>query len=163
MNESDWQRYSVAQGVLVHNNKVLLVANDYGAGGILWSLPGGRLEPGESHLTAIMREFKEETGLDIIPQEFIYSQDSISQKVKRQFITLVFRVELANSEIEPMPVWDNDVAVKEVRFVSFEEAASLLKRTMGEALLHYLNYGAEKMPRRYWHYPEYLAEDIDER
>ncbi len=31
----------------------------------LWGLPGGRIEPGESVITAALREVKEETGFDV--------------------------------------------------------------------------------------------------
>jgi ADP-ribose pyrophosphatase YjhB (NUDIX family) len=40
-------------------------ANDPGRG--LWSLPGGRVEPGEDDAAALVREMREETGLDVEP------------------------------------------------------------------------------------------------
>ncbi|WP_026360288.1 NUDIX hydrolase [Amycolatopsis nigrescens] len=40
-------------------------ANDPGRG--LWSLPGGRVEEGESDIEAVIREMAEETGLIVIP------------------------------------------------------------------------------------------------
>ncbi|GAB3154761.1 NUDIX domain-containing protein [Amycolatopsis stemonae] len=47
--------------------RLLLIrrANDPGSG--QWSLPGGRVEPGESDEQAVIRELREETGLDVIP------------------------------------------------------------------------------------------------
>jgi 8-oxo-dGTP diphosphatase len=47
--------------------RLLLIrrANDPGSG--QWSLPGGRVEPGESDKAAVVRELREETGLDVIP------------------------------------------------------------------------------------------------
>ena len=39
--------------------------NEPGAG--LWSLPGGRIEPGETDAHAVIREVKEETGLIVVP------------------------------------------------------------------------------------------------
>jgi mutator protein MutT len=38
--------------------------NEPGAG--LWSLPGGRIEPGESDEQAVVREVREETGLSVL-------------------------------------------------------------------------------------------------
>lgn len=45
--------------------RLLLVrrANEPGRG--LWSLPGGRVEPGESDAVAVVRELREETGLSV--------------------------------------------------------------------------------------------------
>lgn len=51
--------------------RLLLVrrANDPGRG--RWSLPGGRVEPGEDDPTALVREMAEETGLVVEPGELV--------------------------------------------------------------------------------------------
>ena len=54
-------------GAVVHDaaGRLLLVrrANEPGRG--QWSLPGGRVEPGESDASAVARELREETGLEV--------------------------------------------------------------------------------------------------
>ena len=42
---------------------MILRGHDPGLG--LWSIPGGRIEPGETPEHAVVREVKEETGLDV--------------------------------------------------------------------------------------------------
>ncbi|HET6706834.1 NUDIX hydrolase [Amycolatopsis sp.] len=53
--------------------RLLLIrrANDPGSG--QWSLPGGRVEPGETDKEAVVREVFEETGLDVIPGTLVGS------------------------------------------------------------------------------------------
>jgi 8-oxo-dGTP diphosphatase len=157
---SDWKRYSVAQGVLIHQERVLLVGNDYGLKQLVWSLPGGRLEPGEQHTSALIREFREETGLEIVPDNLLYVVDARTMVEQRQFITCVFAVHLAvESEIEPEVSCATDERVQQVRFVPFAEAAqNRLLPSLGEPLLNYLYHG-ERLPQRYWCYPEYLRQD----
>ena len=45
--------------------RLLLIRRGHEPGAGLWSLPGGRIEPGESVEQAVVREFAEETGLAV--------------------------------------------------------------------------------------------------
>ncbi|GHF23461.1 NUDIX hydrolase [Amycolatopsis deserti] len=58
-------------GGILHDQagRLLLVqrANEPGRG--LWSIPGGRVEPGETDSEALVREMREETGLVVRPGE----------------------------------------------------------------------------------------------
>ena len=46
-------------------------ANEPGRG--LWSVPGGRVEPGEDDAAALVREMREETGLEVAPGPLVGS------------------------------------------------------------------------------------------
>jgi len=45
------------------NGRLLLIRRGHEPGAGLWSLPGGRIEPGETDQQAVAREILEETGL----------------------------------------------------------------------------------------------------
>jgi ADP-ribose pyrophosphatase YjhB (NUDIX family) len=45
--------------------RLLLIRRGHEPGAGLWSLPGGRIEPGESDEQAVVREIAEETGLTV--------------------------------------------------------------------------------------------------
>lgn len=47
--------------------RLLLIRRAHDPGSGQWSLPGGRVEPGETDEEAVVRELREETGLDVIP------------------------------------------------------------------------------------------------
>ncbi|TDB92540.1 NUDIX domain-containing protein [Actinomadura sp. 7K534] len=48
------------------DGRLLLVKRARPPGEGLWSIPGGRVEPGEDDAAALVRELKEETGLDVV-------------------------------------------------------------------------------------------------
>jgi ADP-ribose pyrophosphatase YjhB (NUDIX family) len=59
-------RAEVAVGaVVVRDRRLLLVRRGRGVATGLWSLPGGRVEPGEPLAAAVRRELLEETGLAV--------------------------------------------------------------------------------------------------
>lgn len=47
------------------DGRLLLIKRGNEPGRGLWSLPGGRVEPGESDVAAVVREVQEETGLTV--------------------------------------------------------------------------------------------------
>lgn len=79
-------------GICFENNKLLLL-NHRGIGekGSLWAPPGGGLEFGESIENGLIREFKEETGLDITVKNFLFVNELLIHPLHA--IELFFMVE----------------------------------------------------------------------
>lgn len=64
-------------GAIVHDpqGRLLVIRRGHPPGEGLWSLPGGRVEPGETDAEAVVREIAEETGLRVEPGRLIGSVD----------------------------------------------------------------------------------------
>lgn len=60
-------------GAIVHDaeGRLLLIRRGRPPGEGLWSIPGGRVEAGESDAEAVVRELVEETGLRVEPRSLI--------------------------------------------------------------------------------------------
>lgn len=159
----EWVNYNVAQGILTFQGQVLLVGNDYGRPELSWSLPGGRLEPGEQHPEAVVREVLEETGLAVRAGDLLFVIDAKTDRDRRHFVTCVFELALLE-EVSRVPevTAGSDLAVRAVRWVPFKEVPALLVQpSLGEPLVNYLYHGKEKLPRHYWAYPEYNRPDYE--
>lgn len=52
-------------GVILRGNRIVLVRRKYGANRGNWCIPCGNVEIGEDIRTAVKREIREETGLDV--------------------------------------------------------------------------------------------------
>lgn len=64
-------------GVVVQEGRVLLIQRGQEPLKGQWSLPGGMLELGESLESAVIREIREETGLEVEPVELVELLDRI--------------------------------------------------------------------------------------
>ena len=62
-------------GILIDLNNGLLVSDEFIRGDYFTKLPGGGLEYGEGTRDCLIREFKEETGLDVTVGDHIYTTD----------------------------------------------------------------------------------------
>jgi 8-oxo-dGTP diphosphatase len=66
-------------GLCVQEHRILLVNHAlYGPEGIFWSPPGGGVQFGESAQQALVREFREETGLDVEVGELLFVHEHIA-------------------------------------------------------------------------------------
>ena len=63
-------------GVVIEEDLILLLNQDTDTGRS-WSLPGGKVEEGEPLATALVREMREETGLDVEPGRLLYVCDHL--------------------------------------------------------------------------------------
>jgi 8-oxo-dGTP pyrophosphatase MutT (NUDIX family) len=72
-------RPGVSAVILTREGLLLQRRSDNG----LWGLPGGSVEPGESVVEALVREVREETGLEVEPTRLVgvYSAPSLGQVV----------------------------------------------------------------------------------
>lgn len=109
-------------GVFVFNQKdeLLLLSSHKWPG--KYVVPGGHIELGESIESAVLRETKEETGLDVYDLEFIVFQEFIydpSFWKPRHFIFFDYACKTHSTNVQL-----NDEA-EEYVWVSLEEAAQL--------------------------------------
>ncbi len=94
-------------GVLIENNRVLLVkqrvSEDRG-----WSLPGGKLEAGETLQKGIKREIHEETGLVVEPKKLLYICDGMEGLPLLHITFLLERISgsirLPSNELDQNPI-----------------------------------------------------------
>lgn len=105
-------------GGVVHDaaGRLLLIQRGHDPHRGLWSLPGGRIEAGESPEQAVVREVREETGLEVLPGRPIGRVTIPGDGVV--FDVLDLACVLTDPGAEPVPGDDADAAV-------FADAAAL--------------------------------------
>jgi 8-oxo-dGTP diphosphatase len=91
--------------VAVELDRLLLVLRGTQPGQGSWSVPGGRVEPGETLAAAVVREVAEETGLEALCEDLIGWAEVIGDD--HHFVVLDFRVSIL---ADVAPVAGDDAA-----------------------------------------------------
>jgi len=98
-------RIEVVAAVIRRDGKILITRRlgNVHLGG-LWEFPGGKVEPAESLEGALLREIREELGLDIIPGDelFTVEHDYPGKSVRLHF----FNCTISHGEPQPLDVSD---------------------------------------------------------
>lgn len=104
--------------VAVDGDRLLLVRRGHGPAAGSWSVPGGRVEPGETLAEAVVREVAEETGLEVVCDAFVGWVERIAEDAHH--VILDFSVTLLDAS-EPRAGGD----AAEAAWVALSEVADL--------------------------------------
>ena len=99
-------------GVVVEDGRILLLNQDTDTGRS-WSLPGGKLEAGETLAEALVREMKEETGLDVEPGRLLYVCDHVPAEV----VHMTFEVRRTGGTLGEIKAGADTTPIRGVDFV----------------------------------------------
>ena len=115
--------------VAIDDECLLLVRRGRGPAAGEWAIPGGRVESGETLAEAVVREVREETGLDVVCDELVGWVERIGADY--HFVILDFSVTVLDDE---PPVAGDDAA--EVAWVPLHAVA---EQRLVEGLAEFLH------------------------
>jgi len=105
--------------IIISNGKILLEKRKSDPGRGRWSIPGGLVELGESTEKTVIREVKEETGLEVEKPEHIDVVDNIIRdsngEIKYHFVIIDYFVKLKGGMLKATS------DAEELRWVKFDE------------------------------------------
>jgi ADP-ribose pyrophosphatase YjhB (NUDIX family) len=113
------QGYSLgAGGVVLANEKVLLVRLGYGVHRDQWAIPGGYVELGETADVTVQREVLEETGVSAEVEGLIAARSRFSPDENSAYLVFLLRATTADAHAD-------GVEVSGARFFTLDELRAL--------------------------------------
>ena len=109
-------------GVMVEEDRILLLRQRAGIRG--YSLPGGTLEEGETLAEALIREMREETGLDVEVGRLLYLCDHLPDS-ETHVVHVTFEVRRTGGVIGDLKAGADSIPILGVEFVDIADLPGL--------------------------------------
>ena len=142
-------------GICIENEKILLIEHSgLNDSNQFWAPPGGGLHFGETTQECLIREFKEETGLDIQVGEFVCVSEYLNLPLHA--LEIFFAVTIAGgvleSGLDPETLAEDQI-IKSVKFLSIEELTEIPDSSKHSILKGVLNLDDLKSINGYSNFP----------
>lgn len=109
--------------VAVVDDRLLLIRRGHGPAAGTWSIPGGRVHPGETLHEAVVRETAEETGLEVVVERFLGWAELIDDTLDPPTHVVILDFLVHPFDPDATPVAGDDAA--EVAWVRRDEVGDL--------------------------------------
>lgn len=110
-------------GLVIEHGRILLLNQDTGTGRS-WSLPGGKVEEGETLAAALVREMREETGLDVQPGRLLYVCDHLPGN-GTHVVHMTFAARRAGGTVGDIVAGADSTPIRGVEFVPLADLPAL--------------------------------------
>jgi ADP-ribose pyrophosphatase YjhB (NUDIX family) len=118
-------------GVLIEEDKILLVKHRMSMNRDFWSTPGGGMQFGSSAQENLVREFMEETGLKIEVEDFLFVHEYLDQPLHAlECFFVVKRISGTATLGEDPELASADQILADIRWMTLEGLNSLDKKSI---------------------------------
>jgi ADP-ribose pyrophosphatase YjhB (NUDIX family) len=102
---------------VINDEKQILLVKHRKRNRQYWVLPGGRLEYGETFFECAVREIKEETGLDVEVQRFLFLSEAIAPDRTRHIVNIYLKARVTGGVMKV----GNEPVLAAVDFIALSE------------------------------------------
>jgi 8-oxo-dGTP diphosphatase len=109
-------RFTAVDAIIEKNGKVLLVKRNFPPFRGKYAIPGGIVEYGETVEAAVVREVREETGLEVEVQEILGVYSDPKRDPTRRLIAVAFIVKIIGGRLK-----QKSLEIQDVRWFNLKE------------------------------------------